>query len=89
MIKDNGTGISYEQQSDIFSLKAKTTYGTKNEKGVGLGLVLCKEFTELQNGKITFESIPGSGTTFYVSFKLYENNDEVDASGKGKLVNEA
>lgn len=76
MIKDNGMGIPYEQQRDIFSLKASSTFGTKNEKGVGLGLVLCKEFTELQNGKITFESVPGEGTTFYVSFKLFSENNK-------------
>jgi two-component system sensor histidine kinase/response regulator len=89
IIKDNGTGIPFEQQPDIFSLKAKTTYGTKNEKGVGLGLVLCKEFTELQGGKITFESAPGTGTTFYISFKLIrEINDSniSPASRKEKLT---
>jgi len=84
-IKDNGTGINYEQQSDIFSLKAKTTYGTKNEKGVGLGLVLCKEFTELQNGKIAFESSPGVGT----SFKLAQNINKIDTREKGEFVNES
>lgn len=73
IIKDNGIGIPVERQGSIFSLKAASTYGTKNEKGVGLGLVLCKEYTELQNGKIAFESTPGVGTTFYVSFKLLEN----------------
>lgn len=65
-IKDNGKGISYEQQPDIFSLKAKSTFGTKNEKGVGLGLLLCKEFTEQQGGRIGFESVPGAGSTFYI-----------------------
>jgi len=75
IIKDNGIGIPVEQQSSIFSLKAASTFGTKNEKGVGLGLVLCKEYIELQNGKITFESTPGAGTTFYVSFKLLRNNN--------------
>jgi len=69
LIKDNGLGIPNKQQKDIFSLKVGSTFGTKNEKGVGLGLLLCREFTELQNGKITFESFPGVGTTFYLSFK--------------------
>lgn len=69
-IKDNGLGISYEHQKDIFSLKTESTIGTKKEKGVGLGLLLCKEFTELQGGKITFESAPGAGTTFYVDLEM-------------------
>jgi two-component system, sensor histidine kinase and response regulator len=86
VIKDSGIGIPYEQQNEIFSLKAQSTLGTKNEKGVGLGLLLCKEFTESQNGKITFESKPGAGTTFYVSFKLWQ---EINKNGKytGQLTN--
>ena len=86
MIKDNGLGISYEQQNDIFSLKTESTFGTKNEKGVGLGLLLCKEFTELQNGKIAFESTPGSGTTFYVSFKLCQDAYKENGINAGQLV---
>ena len=85
MIKDNGLGIPYEHQNDIFSLKTESTSGTKNEKGVGLGLLLCKEFTELQNGKITFESTPGDGTIFYVSFKLCHDIQE-NGVDKGLLL---
>ncbi|MES2418095.1 MAG: HAMP domain-containing sensor histidine kinase [Bacteroidota bacterium] len=70
MVKDNGLGIKAEQQEKLFKLKASSTYGTNNEKGIGLGLLLCKEFTELQNGKIWFESNAGEGSTFYLSFKL-------------------
>jgi signal transduction histidine kinase len=70
MIKDNGMGISQEQQKELFSLKSKSTYGTSNEKGVGLGLLLCKEFIELQNGRIWFISSPGIGTTFFISLPL-------------------
>jgi signal transduction histidine kinase len=65
-IKDNGRGIPFEQQADIFSLKARSTFGTGNEKGVGLGLILCKEFTEQQGGRIGFDSTPGRGSTFYI-----------------------
>ncbi len=65
-ITDNGRGISYEQQADIFSLKARSTFGTNNEKGVGLGLLLCKDFVEQQGGRIGFQSTPGHGSTFFV-----------------------
>jgi signal transduction histidine kinase len=57
-------------QPDIFTLKTSSTYGTNNEKGVGLGLVLCKEFTELQGGRIWFESEEGVGTTFWLSLQM-------------------
>ncbi|RZL50957.1 MAG: HAMP domain-containing histidine kinase [Pedobacter sp.] len=70
MIKDTGLGINEVQQEKIFKLKATSTYGTNNERGIGLGLMLCKEFTELQGGKIWFESKPGHGSTFFLSFDL-------------------
>lgn len=69
-IADNGRGIPFEQQHDMFTLKARSTFGTANEKGVGLGLILCKEFTEQQGGRITFESIPGRGSTFFIFMPL-------------------
>jgi two-component system sensor histidine kinase/response regulator len=69
-IADNGRGIPYEQQADMFTLKARSTFGTANEKGVGLGLILCKEFTEQQGGRIDFESIPGKGSTFFIFMPL-------------------
>ena len=76
-INDNGIGIPYVQQHEIFSLKGNSTFGTKNEKGVGLGLLLCKEFTELQNGKIWFESNPGKGTSFYISLRVYKGDTKL------------
>ncbi len=67
-VSDNGIGISLENQDKVFALHTGATYGTNNEKGVGLGLVLCKEFTELQQGKIQFSSAPGTGSTFELHF---------------------
>jgi two-component system sensor histidine kinase/response regulator len=67
IIRDNGIGMSAEKQAELFSLQAQSTFGTDNEKGVGLGLLLCKEFTELQGGHIWVESNIGEGTSFFVS----------------------
>lgn len=69
IVKDTGLGISKAQQENIFKLKASSTYGTNNERGIGLGLMLCKEFIELQDGNIWFDSTPQKGSTFYLSFK--------------------
>lgn len=66
-VSDNGPGILKDQQKEIFSLKIRSTYGTNNEKGIGLGLVLCKDYIELQHGRIWFDSVPDEGTTFYIS----------------------
>lgn len=70
---DNGNGISSIKQNDIFSIQANSTYGTNNEKGIGLGLILCKEFIELQNGSIGFESELGVGSTFFIFIPLQPN----------------
>ena len=69
-IQDNGLGIPLDKQKEIFTLKSDSTFGTSQEKGVGLGLMLCKEFMEYQNGTIWFESEPGKGSTFYISLPL-------------------
>ncbi|MCF0055993.1 sensor histidine kinase KdpD [Dyadobacter sp. CY356] len=69
-IKDTGIGIPKERQQDLFSLKAESTFGTKGEKGVGLGLLLCVEYIKAQNGEIWFESTPGEGSCFYISVPI-------------------
>jgi two-component system sensor histidine kinase/response regulator len=70
-ITDNGVGIPPDKQQDLFSMESTSTYGTNNEKGVGLGLMLCKEFTELQGGEISFSSQLNEGTSFKLSFPLH------------------
>lgn len=69
-VKDTGLGINPDQATNLFKLTAASTYGTENERGVGVGLLLCKEFTDLQGGKIWFESELGKGSTFFLSFSL-------------------
>ncbi|RYE36009.1 MAG: HAMP domain-containing histidine kinase [Sphingobacteriaceae bacterium] len=78
VIADNGVGIAEKHQSSIFSMKTDSTYGTNQEKGTGLGLVLCKEFAELQHGTIGFNSKEGAGTTFFFKLKLV-NHQEIKA----------
>ena len=65
-VADNGSGIPEAKQHKIFTIKSEPTYGNNNEKGVGLGLVLCKEFIERQGGRITFESREGQGSSFMI-----------------------
>ncbi|WP_342645316.1 HAMP domain-containing sensor histidine kinase [Mucilaginibacter sp. CSA2-8R] len=66
MVKDSGMGQPIKLSDDIFLLTGSSQLGTANEKGVGLGLVLCKEYTAAQNGKIWFHCDSISGTTFFV-----------------------
>jgi ligand-binding sensor domain-containing protein/signal transduction histidine kinase len=71
---DNGIGMTKETTAMLFRLDANlSTSGTENEKGTGLGLLLCKEFVEKHGGKIWAESIPGNGSTF--KFILPFNNN--------------
>lgn len=64
-VADNGVGISEENIKKLFRVdEHHTTMGTSNEKGTGLGLILCKEFIEKHGGDIWVESEIGKGTTF-------------------------
>ncbi len=64
-IEDTGVGIAPEKSSEIFDFNtSNSTYGTAGEKGTGLGLPLCKEFVERNNGRIWVESESGKGSKF-------------------------
>jgi len=64
-VRDTGVGMSLEDQSRVFDISSKhSTVGTNREKGTGLGLILCKEFVDMNGGNISVESELGSGTTF-------------------------
>lgn len=65
-VKDNGKGISRTMQSHLLKYNEyMTTYGTRNEKGSGLGLILSRDFVRMNKGKLWFQSQEGVGTTFY------------------------
>jgi signal transduction histidine kinase/tetratricopeptide (TPR) repeat protein len=64
-VKDTGVGMPKEIKNKLFRIDEQVTLpGTNNEKGTGLGLVLCKEFVKKHKGKIWVDSKPEQGTTF-------------------------
>ncbi|MFY9152192.1 MAG: two-component regulator propeller domain-containing protein [Prolixibacteraceae bacterium] len=70
-VTDNGVGISEEIRGQLFRIdKHTSTYGTQNESGTGLGLILIKEFVTKQGGEIGIKSSPGKGSTFYFTIPL-------------------
>lgn len=72
-VKDNGVGINPEVQKILFEkTSGYSTRGTANEKGTGLGLILCKEFVERNGGKIWLESELGKGSSFYFTVAKFK-----------------
>ncbi len=66
MVRDSGLGMSAEQALDLFTATPhRSTAGTQQEKGLGLGLSICREFVERNQGAIRVESSPGKGTAIY------------------------
>jgi len=68
-VEDSGVGISEEEQDKLFSSeKMQQKVGTQGEKGIGMGLMLCKEFIDKHDEAIWVSSAPKKGSTF--SFSL-------------------
>ncbi|NJK97304.1 MAG: HAMP domain-containing histidine kinase [Bacteroidales bacterium] len=71
-VTDNGVGINPEGIKKLFDItQVYSTKGTANEKGTGLGLIICKDFVKMHKGKIWVESekLIGSTFKFYLPFK--------------------
>ncbi len=64
-VADNGMGISSEAIGKLFGKHVFSTRGTLNEKGTGLGLILCRDFIQLNGGRIWVESELYKGSKFF------------------------
>jgi len=74
-VADTGVGIRRENLEKLFAIGTNiSTKGTFNEKGTGLGLILCKEFVEINKGTIWAESEYGNGSTFHFTVPVYDTN---------------
>ena len=83
-VADSGIGIHKKMLTKLFDVgETISTRGTENEKGTGLGLVLCKEFVEKHNGKIWVKSKEGTGSTFYFTIP-FNPEDKIFAENKMK-----
>jgi len=72
-VKDTGIGISNENLAKLFQVNENfKTFGTNNEEGTGLGLILCKEFILKNKGEIVVKSEMGVGTEILVRLPLQQ-----------------
>lgn len=74
-IEDSGVGMETKIVKKLFGSEIVSSLGTQSEKGTGLGLILCKEFVEMMNGKIWAESKPGKGSKFYFTLPAATSAD--------------
>lgn len=75
-VSDSGIGMSQETVDSLFKIGSHTsTRGTNQETGTGLGLILCKEFIELNKGTISVESTLDEGSTFTITVPAADKNE--------------
>jgi len=66
-VSDTGIGMTKETIENLFKIESSiSTRGTNNERGTGIGLLLCKDFIEKHKGNIAVKSMPGKGSTFTI-----------------------
>ena len=82
-IKDEGVGIKKEDSDKLFKKFSRIeNHLTSKTQGNGLGLYITKQLVENMNGSITFESEENKGTTFIVSFPVYNEEEALKCSQK-------
>jgi signal transduction histidine kinase len=70
-VTDSGIGMSDEHQKKLLKGEESiSTFGTRGERGTGLGLSLCRDFVRANHGNFWFESLPGKGSTFFFTLPV-------------------
>ena len=80
VVSDTGIGIPEDKLDRIFETFTQIfTRGARKAQGTGLELAICKHLIEMMGGKITVESTPGAGSTFYASIRYaVPSADEIE-----------
>ncbi|MHA4807195.1 tetratricopeptide repeat-containing sensor histidine kinase [Flavitalea flava] len=76
-VADSGIGIKADVLEKINRNESVTTYGTAKEKGTGLGMLLCREFTEKNNGRFWIKSSWGEGSRFYFAIPVAASSSSI------------
>ncbi len=72
-VSDTGSGMDEDTQSRVFLRYEQGFHGQNDDRGMGLGLSICKELVELHGGEITLRSDPGKGSVFRFSLPLADS----------------
>jgi two-component system, sensor histidine kinase and response regulator len=67
IVSDNGVGMAEDEIQQVFNNEYYTTPGTAHESGTGLGLMICRDFVQLNKGRLDVKSKPGEGTSFTIT----------------------
>jgi signal transduction histidine kinase len=79
-VKDRGMGMDEKVKEKLFNIQQAPSYGTNGERGIGLGLLLSREFVVRNNGNIQVQSSVGNGTCFQLRFRQAGGNQPVPAA---------
>jgi signal transduction histidine kinase len=88
-VKNTGGFIQANSEELIFSRFSKDDQSAISNKGLGLGLSICKELAELMGGKISYKSEKKMGTGFYFSIPYIPVEAELDKVNLNKTTNES
>jgi signal transduction histidine kinase len=69
-VEDTGPGIAPEDHGAVFEAFKQTDTGLRQGGGTGLGMPISRSLAEAHGGRLWFESVPGSGSTFYVELPI-------------------
>lgn len=75
-VSDRGVGIAQDVLVKLFGNQIVTSRGTKNEKGTGLGLILCKDFVNMNGGSIWVKSEVNTGSKFFFTLPIGIEEDK-------------
>ena len=73
-VTDHGEGIPLDEQDRVFDRFYQSPSNLPTQRGTGIGLTIAKRFTEMQGGRLSLESEPGLGSTFFVSMPAAASN---------------
>ena len=87
-VKDNGIGIDAERQARLFSAFEQADNSiTRKYGGSGLGLAITRRIAELMEGRVGVDSVPGAGSTFWLTVRLQKGRTSMTSQAEPQNAN--